>query len=106
VPAPDGGDDFVWMGDPLEGFGFGVVVFEEAVDGGLKVGDGSEDATLEAALGQDGEEALDGIEPGSRSRREVEGPAGMAREPSPHDGMLVGAIVVEDRVDGDRKSVV
>ena len=87
------------IGDPLEGLGVGVVVVEEAVDGGLKVCDGSEDATLEAPLGQDGEEALDGVEPGSRSRREVKGPAGMAREPSPHGGMLVGGIVVEDRMD-------
>ena len=42
----------------------GVVLVEEAVDGGLKVDDGSEDAALETPLGQDGEEALDGVEPG------------------------------------------
>jgi hypothetical protein len=77
----------------------GVVVVEEAVDGGLEVGDGSEDATLEAALGQDGEKALDGVEPGGRGRGEVECPAEMARQPSPHDGMLVDGVVVEDRVD-------
>ena len=43
--------------------------------------------------------ALDGVEPGGRSRREVERPAWMARQPSPHEGMLVGGGVVEDRVD-------
>ena len=75
MPASDGGDDFVGVGDPLEGFGASVVVGEEAIDGFLEVGDRSEDAALEAALGQDGEEALDGVEPGSRGRREVEGPA-------------------------------
>ena len=64
VPAPDGGDDLVGIGGPLEGLRVGVVVIEKAVDGGLKVGDGTEDAALETALGEDGEEALDGVEPG------------------------------------------
>jgi len=58
---------------PLEGFRHGVAVVEEAVDGDLEVGDGSEDAAWETALGQDGEEALDGVEQGGRSQREVEG---------------------------------
>jgi hypothetical protein len=61
----------------------GVVMIEEAIDGGLEVGDGSEDAALETALGQGGEKALDGVEPGSRGWGEVEGPAGMASEPFP-----------------------
>ncbi len=61
---------------------------------GFKVCDGSEDAALETPLGQDGEEALDGVEPGGRGRGEVERPAGMAREPPPHDRMLMGGVVV------------
>jgi hypothetical protein len=32
-----GGDDFVWIGDPLEGFRIGVVVFEKPVDSGLEI---------------------------------------------------------------------
>src|SRR5208282_2374798 len=100
MPASDDGDDFVGIGDPLEGFGMGIVIFEEAIDRGLKVGDGSEDAAFEAALGEGGEEALDGVEPGGRCRREVEGPARMARDPLPHGGMLVGGVVDEDGVDG------
>ena len=48
MPAPDGGDDFVGIGDPLEGLGLGVVVFEEPVDRRLEVDDGSEDAALPA----------------------------------------------------------
>jgi hypothetical protein len=44
------------------------VLFEEAVDGGLEVGNGSEDAAFETGLGQDGEEALDRIEPGCGRR--------------------------------------
>ena len=99
MPAPDGGDDLVGIGDPLEGLRLGVVIVEETIDGGLEVGDGSEGAALEAALGQGGEETLDGVEPGGRGRGEVERPARMAREPSLHGRMLVGGIVVEDRVD-------
>jgi hypothetical protein len=40
------------------------VVVEEAVEGGLEVGDGSEDAAFETTFGQDGEEALDGASSG------------------------------------------
>jgi hypothetical protein len=39
------------------------MVVEEAVDGGLKVDDGSEDVALQPPLAQRGEEALDGVEP-------------------------------------------
>jgi hypothetical protein len=63
MPAFDGGDDFVWIGDPLDGFRIGVVVFEKPVDGGLEIDDRTEDATLEATLRQGGEEPLDRIEP-------------------------------------------
>ncbi len=98
MTAPDGADDFVGLGDPMEGFGLGVVIDEEAIDGFLEVGDRSEDAALEAALGQDGEEALDGVGPGSRGRREVEGPARVTRQPLTDGGMLMGGVVVEDRV--------
>ena len=45
---------------------------EETIDGGLEVGDVIEGAALEAALGQGGEESLDGVEPGGRGRGEVE----------------------------------
>ena len=65
VPAPDGGDDSVGIGGPGEGPGFGIVVVEEAVDGGLEVDDGAEDAALQGALGQGGEEGLDGVQPGA-----------------------------------------
>ena len=47
MPAPDGGDDFVGIGDPLEGLGLGVVVFEEPIDRRLEIDDGSENSPLE-----------------------------------------------------------
>ena len=62
VPASDGGDDFIRIGGPDEGFGAFVVLIQEAVDGGLKVDERMEDAAFEPAVGQPGEETLDGIE--------------------------------------------
>jgi hypothetical protein len=35
MPASDGRDDFVGMGNKLEVFGMGVIVVEEAVNGRL-----------------------------------------------------------------------
>jgi hypothetical protein len=64
VPAPDGSDDFVWIvwiGGPGEGLRFLIVLFEEAVDRGLQVGDGAKDAALESALCEGREEAPSSI---------------------------------------------
>lgn len=63
VPALDGGDDFVGIGGPGEGLGLLVVLGEEAVDGGLEVDDGVEDAAFQAPFRQLGEEALHRVEP-------------------------------------------
>ena len=100
MPTFDGGDDFVGIGGPGEGFGSLIVLGNVAVDGGLEVDGGMEDAAFEATLRQLGEEALDGVEPGAGSRREVEGEALMAVEPGAHLGVLVGGVVVEDDMDG------
>lgn len=98
VPAPDGGDDFVWIGDPREGLRRVAVLFEEPIDSRLKVYDRTENAAFQTPLCQLGEEALDGVEPGAGSRREVEGEAFMAGEPLAHLGMLVGGLIVEDHM--------
>jgi hypothetical protein len=63
LPSFDSGEDAVRIGGPHEGFGLSVCLYEEAVNGGLEVGDGSEDAALEAPPCELGEEALDGVEP-------------------------------------------
>jgi hypothetical protein len=63
VPALDGSDDAVRVGGPDEGFGVVVGFADEAVDGGLEIGDGAEDTALEAASGELGEEAFDGVQP-------------------------------------------
>jgi hypothetical protein len=72
---------------------------EIAIDGGLEVGDGAEDAALEALSGERGEEVLDGVEPGARGWHEVEHPARMAGEPTFDFGMLMGGVVIKDGVD-------
>ena len=63
-PAFDSGEDAFWIGGPYEGFGIGVCLGDEAVDGELQVNDGSEHASLEATARELGEEAFDRIEPG------------------------------------------
>jgi hypothetical protein len=75
VPASDGSDDFVGIGGPGEGLRLLVVLGEKAIDGGLEVDDGVEDAAFQAPLRQLGEEALHRVEPGARGRGEVEGEA-------------------------------
>ena len=99
VPTPDGGDDFIGIGSPDEGFGIIVGLPQEAVDGGLEVDDRAEHAALEATPSQLGEEALDGIEPRRRGRRVMEHKAGMSGEPRPRLGVFVRSVIVEDHVD-------
>src|SRR5271167_4312865 len=99
MPAPYGGDYVIRVRGPGEGLGLLIVLFEEAVDRGLEVCDGSEDAALEPALCERGEEALDRIEPGRGRRREVERPSRISFEPSANIGMFVGGVVVDDGVD-------
>src|SRR5208283_3344956 len=94
-----GGDDFVWVGGPGEGFGRLVVLGEEAVDCGLEIDDTPEDAALEAALDENGEETLDSVEPTGRGGSEVEGPARVTPQPFDHLRVLVCGIIVEDGVD-------
>jgi hypothetical protein len=84
---------------PDEGFEAGIVLGEISIDGGLQVGDRTEDAAADTLPGHLREEVLDGIEPGGRGRGEVEGPARMTGQPGQHFGMLVGGIVVEDDMD-------
>ena len=71
---------------------------EEAINRGLEIDDRAEHAAFEAALGQLGEEALDGVELGGRGRRVMEHKARMPTEPGPRLGMFVRAVIVEDHV--------
>jgi hypothetical protein len=92
VPAPDGGDDFVGVFGPAEGFRVFVCLNEEAVDGRLQRDEGMEHAALQAALGQRGEEALDSVDPRGRGGREVKGEAALG--PGTHAQMCSTAAPV------------
>jgi hypothetical protein len=48
LPPFDSREDALWVGGPDEGFGIGVCLGDEAVDGDLQVNNGSEHAALEA----------------------------------------------------------
>jgi len=74
VPSADGGDDLVRVFGPAEGLWVLIGLFDEAVDGGLEGDDGVEHAPFEPAIGQLGEEALDGVDPGETGglRRDAE----------------------------------
>ena len=63
MPALDGGDDFVGVCGPCEGFWFGVVFDDEAIDGGLQIDDRDEHAALQSPFGEFGEETFDSVEP-------------------------------------------
>ena len=69
MPASDGSDDFVGIGGPGEGLRLLVVLGEKAIDGGLEVDDGVEDAAFQAPLRQLGEEALHRVVPGAERQR-------------------------------------
>ena len=99
MPASDGGDDFIRISCPDERLWAFVVLGKELTDGGLKVDERLEDTTFETALGQPGKETLDGIEPGTRGWRKVEGEARVPDEPLAYFAVLVGGVVVEDDVD-------
>ncbi|NML91468.1 hypothetical protein HHL26_20725 [Sphingobium sp. TB-6] len=93
-------NDIIGLVFPDERLEVGGVVFaDEAVEGGLEIAEGMEDAILEPAPGQLGEAALYGSESGAGGPRAMEGPMRMAGEPLLDLVLLVGRIVVEDHVD-------
>ena len=72
---------------------------DEAVDFFDQVGGGIERATTDSALGDEGEETFDLVEPGGIGGCEVNVPTRTAGEPSSDLWMLVGGVVVDDEMD-------
>ena len=93
------GEDRIGGFGPGERFGVLVVLGDVAVDRGLQIDDRVEAGALEPAPGERREEGLDRVQPRARGGGEVEHPARMAPEPLDDLGVLVAAVVVEDRVD-------
>ena len=63
MPTLNGGDNLVWVFGPDEGFGLLIVLGQEPVDCGLKIGNGPEHTARQPPLGELCEEPLDGVEP-------------------------------------------
>jgi hypothetical protein len=63
VTTPDGSDNLVGIGLPDERPGILIVLFDEAIDGGLETDDGVEYAIFQASSGELGKQALDDVEP-------------------------------------------
>ena len=99
LPAFDSSENAVGVGGPYERLWVSVGLGDEAIDSGLQIDERVKDAALEAAAGQAREEGLNCVQPRAGGRCEVESPARVAREPGPDLRVLVGGIVVEDRVD-------
>ena len=76
-----------------------IVGADEAVDFFDEVGGGVERAATDSALSDEGEEALDLIEPGGIGGGEVNVPTRPACEPRSDFGMLVSGVVVDDKMD-------
>lgn len=66
-----------------------------AGDLGFELGHGFEHAATDFSAGDGREKPLDGVQPRSGGRREVEGPARMIGEPLHDRGMFVGRVIVE-----------
>ena len=99
VPSFDSSDDFIRVGGPGKRFGIFVGFDDEAIDGGLEINEGVEDATVKPPPGKFGEESFDGVKPRTGCRGEVENKPLVAIEPSPDLWMFMGGVVVENDMD-------
>src|SRR5271157_4977449 len=84
---------------PNEGFWRGIVFGEIVIDGGLQLGDALEDAAPDALACDLGEEALNEVQPGRRSRNEVQLEAWMPLQPRLNFLCLVRRVVVDDEME-------
>ena len=62
-PSVPSGDDCIRIGSPDEGLGCSIVFADKAMCGRLQIDNGPEVAVLEPAARQDGEKALDRVQP-------------------------------------------
>lgn len=90
----DSSDNLVEVCRPYKGSKVGILIGDEAIDGGLKADDGMHAAAFEQSLGQLGEEAFGSVKPGTGRWDK----AGVTVELSADLGMFVGGKIVEDDV--------
>jgi hypothetical protein len=70
-PPGDFFEDIGGWGGPDEGVWIGIMMRQVICDGRFEIGDAVKDAAADGILSDQAEEALDQIDPGRRSRREV-----------------------------------
>lgn len=93
------GPDGLGCGGPDEGFGHSIGCGDVAGDCRFEIIDRAKDAPLEAVPREFGEEPFDGVQPGARRGREVEGLPRVIGEPRHDVGVLVSGVIVEDGMD-------
>src|SRR5690606_9229714 len=84
---------------PAERLGVFIPDSEVAGDCVLELADGIEAAAPDGLAGDEGEPALDEVQPGGAGGRKVDVEPGMGGEPVLDGGMLVRAVVVADQMD-------
>ena len=94
--STDTGQDLVGSLRPHEGLGIFVVPAQVGHDRVLKSESAAVSATLDLLLAEQGEPALDQVEPGRACWREVQVEPRMTHEPATNASGFVRAIVVED----------
>src|ERR1700761_396871 len=94
----NGSQDVVGGCDPPEGFRIGVVLIEEGVDRGLQFLDAAMHTAPDLLLGQQGEEALNLVQPGTAGRGQVDMPARALGQPVADQSGLVRGVVVPDQM--------
>src|SRR5216684_481514 len=102
--ALDRGENIVGRFGPAEGFWIGIVAGDEVVDGSMQGVDAAVNAASDLALGKQGEEPLDLVEPGRTGRGQMHMPARPARQPVADQRRLVRGIVVDDEMQSRSRS--
>jgi len=95
----DAGENVIGRFDPSKRLWIGVCRRDVGADGCFELPHRAESASLEGSLGQQGEEALDLVEPGSRCGGKMHMPPGPLGEPVADQPGFVGAVIVHDDVD-------
>src|ERR1035437_4011096 len=75
-----------------------VIVFEESADGVFQFAGAAVNPAAQLLFGEQGEPALDQVEPGAAGGSEVQMEARMAQQPALDGRGLVGAVIIEDQV--------
>ena len=91
--------DRVCGGSPPEGFAVCIVVGDELINALHELADAGERSATNGLVGDQCEEALDLIEPGTVGWNEVHVPARPTGQPGPDLGMAVRGVVVDDAMD-------